>query len=41
MKDGIKILRNKLKTVLEMKSKIIDFIVIESSLWQTGKQEIK
>jgi hypothetical protein len=36
IKDGITILKNKIKTIIEMKSKIIDFIIIDTSLWQTG-----
>jgi len=36
IKDGITILKNKIKTIIEMKSKIIDFIIIDTSLGQTG-----
>lgn len=37
MKDAITIIKNnKMKTIIEMKERIIDFIVIDSSPWTSG-----
>ena len=38
IKDAITIIKNnKLKTIIEMKEKIIDFLVINSNPWLSGK----
>ncbi len=38
MKDAITIIKNnKIKTVIEMKERVIDFVVVCSSPWISGK----
>lgn len=42
MKDAITIIRNnKLRTIIEMKEKIVDFVVVNTSPWITGKFKFK
>jgi hypothetical protein len=42
MKDAITIIKNnKIKTIIEMKEKIIDYIVVNSSPWNSGKIQNK